>query len=566
MAEKPLAPEFAARRRSRWVWGTISLVVLLAIAFSARPAWRALKEWRALQLAEEARQYLADDALELAWERAQTAYQNYPLNDEVARTVAQVYEKGDPGRAVPFWEEAYELSGSKSDLESLILSATTAKSLPIANDSLETYRKRFGEDGAYYFMLAKLRLRETRIEEALAAANSAIQAEEIPEGAHFFYIQLTQFSDNAADRAAGVDYLRALTNDPGPLGLSALRNLGQFPDIDADELREVIVAIRNHPQRERDDLLYALELEMRLPETDAAANYQAAEELFGPGNPEQQVEFGRWLNSQRRYRQTLELIDERTAFRRRDLFLVWLDSLAVTNQWSTIDAAINRPEAPISRELKLLFQARSYFETGQRERAEFAWSRAVLEVAQEPQKLWFLENYARKLGLEAQSREALERLTTMASSRRKAYEKLVQLEQVDGDVRELRRKLQRMAAAYPNDLSVRNDLAYADLLLGDNIEASHQVAQELIDDGSPYLANRITLALALYRMGRPIDALEVLEPLPIDWNEARSGFRAVYVAILRANGRIDEANRLLSQIDPTALLPEERQLLGMSRS
>lgn len=565
MAKDEIAPEFASRRRARWIVGLSCLLLTVVVVFSARPAWRALKEWRALQLAEEARQYLDEGAIELAWERAQTAYQNFSENAEVARTVAEVYAEGNAAEAVGFWEATYRLSGLQSDLEALIESALDSGALLTAEEYMLKLEPLDASGMTPYFW-AKLKLRQGDIDSAVDYARQAVAHPEHPEDAPFFYVQLTQFSPDADIRAEGVRYLRELSLLNNVLGLKALRNLGHFEENTDDDVRALVAAIRNHPLSERADYLYALQLEMQLPDSDRKRNFEQAKTLFNTNKAEDLLELGRWLNTQKRYDQTLELIDYSEAMQRRDLFLVWLDALAITGQWDTIEKALRNPGAPISRELKLLFEARVYFETGQYERAKFAWSRAVLEVADDSRKLWTLERYARTLGLEEQSRQVLDRLTKLAPSKREAYERLVRLDQVDGSTRALRDTLAEMAENYPNDLVIRNDLAYANLLLDENIEASYDVAYDIVSDGSPYLANRVTLALAYYKMGRSIDALEVLAPLNIDWSQTRSGFRAVFVAILRANGQIKEANELLAGIDAKNLLKEERELLGMNRS
>lgn len=487
------------------------------------------------------------------------------MDAEVARTAAIVYGLIDPPRAVAFWKEAYELSGERSDLVSTVRSAVVAREFDTAEEFIGELKALGPPFGEVLFQEARLRLLQGRVAEAIVVARRSLKEDGAPDDAPFLFIQLTQYAQDPAVRAEGIEYLRNLARSPDAIGLRALRSMGDFPENTPEELLEVINALRAHPEYSREDLLYALKLEMRLPDASAKANLRKAETLFDADDAGELTEFGRWLNLQHRYGQTIEIISEKEALTRKDLFLVWADALAALNQWDTIERVLADPRVPLDRYLLLLFRARVYLETGQRDRADFAWSRAVLQVANDPEKLWFLENYARKLGLFDQAREALERLTQLPSARRKAFERLVQLEQREGSVRTLRDTLKRMNVAYPRDLSVKNDLAYANLLLNENITQSVEAAEELVNDGSPYLANRVTLALAYYRMGQPARALEVLEPLEVDWSQARSGFRAVYAAILRANGRGADANALLVDLDLPSLLKEEQDLLGQTR-
>lgn len=572
MAKEELELGMRDPRKTRLIVLGVVVLFLLVIAAGFLPAWRAIKEFRAGQFSKEARMYLEEDNFDQAWERAQTAYQLYPLDAEVARTAAMVYSRIDPSQAVAFWKETYALSGERSDLVELIDVAILARELEIAEESIVELKALGPPLGRALYDEARLLLLQSRVAEAIAAARQSLVEGGAPEDAPFLFVQLTQFSDDPEERAEGVEYLRELARKPNAIGIKALRKIGAFPENTPDELREVINALNEHPARERSDMLYALQLEMRLPDANVADNLSRAKELFDVSDKADLAKFGSWLNVQRRYKQTLDVISEEDALSRRDLFLARADALSALNQWDAVNALLAHSDLPIERFLKHLFQARYYLQTGQGDRANFAWSRAILQAGDDTQKtndkldnLWYLEYYATRLGLYDQARETLERLTQLASARRKAYEKLVQLEQRQGTVSTLRDTLKQMSEAYPRDLPVKNDLAYANLLLNENIEESAAIAEELVNDGSPYLANRITLALAYYRMGDNVRAAETLDTLGINWNEARAGFRAVYAAILRSNGRTADANLLLASLDSSELLKEERDLLGQTR-
>lgn len=559
-------PGIPLPRKVKWIIAGICLAILAILLAFAKPAWHYIKEWRAINLAREAMVELENDSLENAWNKAQSAYTLFTDNEEVARAVAEVTMRADPAMAVDYWKETYELSGQRDDLERLVEAATLGRRFSEADQYLEELRQMDPRDGQMLLLEAQLRVGQQDIPAATEAVKQALEADEIPEEAHFLYVQLTQFSTDPEVRQEGIDYLRALGQRNDELGLHALQNLANYSLNTPEELQEVIVQLRNHPLRTRQDQLLALRLEMLLPDANAEENLKAALAIVDLDSPEQLIELGRWLNVQKRFSQTLQVISPEQAKSRNDLLLIWMDALAVLDQWETIAKVLEDPNIPIDQYLRLLFQARYYMETGQSARAEFAWSRAVLQVSNDPQKLWYLTRYAQKLGLYTEAKESLDRLTTLPSSRRKAFEELVRLEQREGSVLELRNRLEIMHEAYPNDTSVQNDLAYANLLLDENIAVSVVEAEQLIDEGSPYLANRVTLALGYYRQGRILDAAEILDPLQVDWTQVRSGWRAVYAAILRANGRTAEANNLIAGIDANALLAEERDLLGKADS
>gem|GEM_PF-3010738 len=79
--------------------------------FLTKPIYREIKEWRARQLSDKARQIFEEDELSAeAWESARAAYNLAPQVTEVVRTVARIYSKADPYKALPFWEELITLS------------------------------------------------------------------------------------------------------------------------------------------------------------------------------------------------------------------------------------------------------------------------------------------------------------------------------------------------------------------------------------------------------------------------------------------------------------------------
>lgn len=111
-----------------------------------------------------------------------------------------------------------------------------------------------------------------------------------------------------------------------------------------------------------------------------------------------------------------------------------------------------------------------------------------------------------------------------------------------------------------------NDWAYVHLLLKQQVPLATSTAQENLAQDKSYLTRYITLALGYLRMGEFEAALQLLEPLPLDWTTTFPRYQAIYVTVLLANGRDEQANALLKQIDTSALLPEERELLQQAIS
>jgi hypothetical protein len=98
-------------------------------------------------------------------------------------------------------------------------------------------------------------------------------------------------------------------------------------------------------------------------------------------------------------------------------------------------------------------------------------------------------------------------------------------------------------------------------LLGDDLAESRRAAEELVSRYPDSLAHRTTLALACYRMNDTAAARRVYEGRDYDWRLALPGHRAVYAAVLAANGQAADARNQVRTIPREHLRQEELELV-----
>ena len=256
---------------------------------------------------------------------------------------------------------------------------------------------------------------------------------------------------------------------------------------------------------------------------DREALINGTKELFDLSDAEDEVELGRWLNQNGLYEETVLLVDPKLAQKRRDLFLIWMDALAVTNQWSRLKGILKDPNIPLDSFLGHLFLARVYAEEGDFRRTDIEWGKVRLNSGSDPEKLWFLVDYAGKLGLVPQAQETLEHLTELPGDTRKAYEKWLVLEQRQGNVTGMNEVLGRMSEYYAKDDAVLNDFLYTNFLLKKDVKSSLERAIKLQKTDPNLLAYRITLALGYMRVNEPQKALMLFEGFKVPWGEVRPG-------------------------------------------
>jgi len=539
--------------------------LLLVLGLLAAPLYRQVKVWRARHLAETALELLAseDTAME-AWEKGQAAYSLAPGDYKTIRALATILSRGDPAQALPFWEEALNISeGAAVDRLKLVEVALVLKNFPLAEEHLAVLRGEIPSDPNYLQLQSRLYLGQNQLDKAIETASRLLDLDDIPDKAHLYYVQLSQLSQNAELQKTGIDHLWSLARRTDDLGLSALKNLARFKGRNPETTPALIQLLETHPESGLAVKLLQLELELTMPGAVAEQLIQRAEEQLELKEPGKRVEFARWLNGKRLYEHTLKIVDEQSAMSRKDLFLVWIDAMAVLNRWEEIGRVLDRPGIPIETSLKHLFKMRAFRATDQLARADIEWEKALLATVSEPAKLWFLVNYASRLSLPDYARSALERLTAFPSSMREAFEKLLLLERGLGNTVEMLALVRRMEKVYLNDLAITNDIAYLSLLLNEEVENSVRKAQGLVEENPNYLAHRVTLALGYLRLGNSPAALRLFEGITLKKLNIPNQWHPLFVAVLRANGLSRQADGMEEGTDTESLLPEERNLLTL---
>ncbi|MGJ3242523.1 MAG: hypothetical protein ACFE0O_06160 [Opitutales bacterium] len=559
----PFGMEAAKQRRRRLLWVAGALLVCLVLFFAAPPTYRMVKSWRAEGLAEEALALqAAGEPIGEVWQTVLAGQALDPLNLTVLRAQAAIFSEVDPAGSLPFWQKVADLGGdSEADRLGLLKAAFAARQLALLDERLPAFREAYPANREADLLAARKLLPQQRPERALALLETLVAQPEAPQDAHFLYVQLTQALPDPATRRAGLDHLLGLTEREDALGLEALRSLARLEHPDADIHRLVAKRLPRHPEAERPDRLAVIEQAVRIDRLDTDGAVRKARSLFALEEPVELAAFGRWLNSRGLHKRTLEVVGRSAALQRRDLFLIWMDALAVNGDWATIREMLDRDYLPVREDIRQLFLARYYLETGDAQRAELGWNRVFLEIGQDADRLWFFHRYARQLGLTGVARKALVRLTGIPPEMRKAYQGLIALETRAGSTRSLRDVLRNMARDYPGDAEVQNDLAYLNLLLEEEVIPATEEARQVVRRAPDLMAPRITLALGHLRQDQAAKALAVFAGTQFNYQEMRASWKVVLGAVLSANGRDAQAAEILSGVDSQNLLTEEATLL-----
>ena len=553
--------------KRRWWLVSILAFVFVVLPLVAYFSYDLFRDWRALNLAQAAYSLLEGEPTQAdareAHDKSRSAYRIRPQNLEVVRLTAKVQDYLVPDSSAAIWEEAVRLSeGAHEDLLGLFNARLRAGELGLARSVLSRLQEAYPDHIGTLHAASRFRFRDQQLSSAISIARQVALHVDAQTEHHIYYVQLTQFSPDIAIREQGIEYLRELAAQSGETAVAAARNLMRVDSLPAEEMIRMANRLIELSD-EREDRLLALRRKLRAGENASDVYDQAAGE-FVLTDVNEQLEFARWLNQAGLHERTLELVPEAAAVARQDLFLVRSDALALTGQWSDLHRMLSSGRVPLDNYVGHLFRMRTHLEMGQYRRAQNEWERSVLDASREPDRLWFLERYVATLNLSGYHIEVLEKLTEYPIHARRAYTRLLELLQAQGNTVEVRRQLQLMHELFPEDTSVLNDLTYYKLLLNEDIDAATATAKGLIDANPNFLAPYMTYALALLRQGQPRAALNQLREVTVDWDSVPHRWRILITCVLAANGEQRWAERYLDRVDRTRLLPEESALIQQS--
>ena len=134
----------------------------------------------------------------------------------------------------------------------------------------------------------------------------------------------------------------------------------------------------------------------------------------------------------------------------------------------------------------------------------------------------------------------------------------------EGTTRELLGVFNRMLELEPQNLNTKNNVAYALLIMGMEMDRAHTLAGDVhkAEPSNPEFT--ATYALSMHLKGKSDLALKALQQLPE--KELRVPTTALcYGMILAAKGKEDEAHAFLDVAEKGKLLPQEKMILSRAR-
>jgi len=332
-------------------------------------------------------------------------------------------------------------------------------------------------------------------------------------------------------------------------------------DLAPSEMNHLLDFIINHPNSGPNLKLSAWSERIRMEPLKKEALYREAISSM-EAYP---LELAQWLNREKRYSDTIELLSEVNLVESREFYSPLFLALLQTGNYKQAETLLHRMEDSLNsdqRYLSRLLYARktendslfrqTWEEAFQYSResvnlklalslADFAHQAGEEESAYQAYKFAFKNNYlpspqawARAFSY-CHKRESAEFIKEMAT---------------------------RAAEKFPENPVFANNLAYVSFLLNQDSEKYFERMENLVNANPDFLPYRMTLGLGFLRQGKPEEALRLVQDLDLNWNEQSDQTRMLMAVILAANERRAFANSFVENINSDRLMASEQKLLA----
>ncbi len=548
----------------------MGIVILAAACLPlGRPAWRALKSWRADQFLAEAQELLDQQQFSLAFDRARSALQLVPTGADALRLNARLLTTAGSDASLDLWRRLLASGrATQDDRAAYVETALTLDRPDLIRDIIAAYEAADPPSDRDQRLAALFHLQTRDLESALRCAELAHRLDPVDPTNTVLLARLLAGQTNQPALARAGDLLWGVAQTNGPLRLEALRQLAVSPRFREDRanVERIRDLLRSIPDRNPEEETLCAETEIELDPSGAASVISNLVSRVRPGDWENLGLVVDALRRQGRNDEVIDLTSEGRGLMSRSLFLGRFDALLATGQTAEAYRLTLSGEAPLSPFDLGLLRVRAAQESGDLDRRD-RHLRDLLRIAEDhPDRLLRTAQIAASGGTPAALAVAMDAWKQMGGGRDQpqstnALRHLQHLADMQGDTWTARDYARRAARLDPQDTGLRLEIAYYDLLLDENMDRALAEAERQLQTRTNDLFVRATAALGHLRLGAPARAREVLDRFVVTQQVARNDALAVVVATYGANGFDQRARELAGRLPLAALRPEERELI-----
>jgi hypothetical protein len=544
------------RRRRRRLLGIALIALVLAGMFALRPTYRWLKAKRAESLAAQAEQFGEQNNFLAAANKYRAALQLDPLGYRPLQGAARLATRLNHGEALGLWDAVVRLpQATNHDREERAAALLQADELPTAAVAIDQLLKH-NPDTRVLLLASRYSERTGNRDRALEYARIAVKRTPADDITQARLAEVLAVSPKAEERAEAREILWRVAAKNGASKRSAIESLARSPELTTTEQRKILEQLQTLEPFTVTEALLAADLRLKMQPQNSALIY---DEIITSWGAKAKLDLAQWLNAHQQFDRVLSLIGP--ADGSDQLFLARLDALAAQQRWDEIDTTLSRKDLTFDQVILEAFRARVARTRQHSLDAEFHWSKAMALAGSDSSKLRWLGTFAEQSGADDIALHCFQHLARAPEQARFALASQQRLASKAQDISAARTVAEKTLALRIDDPNAQNRVAYYNLLLDKDVNASAAKAKELVAKHPDRLEFRVTAALALLREHDPWAALAQFHGPPIEWEKTPPQWRAVYAAALLANNENDDAQRLIETIPLSKLVPEERALI-----
>jgi tetratricopeptide (TPR) repeat protein len=547
---------------ARWLTFAGATLLLAAGAYFARPAWRALKHWRAASFAQAAADAKSEGNPGLALQHARSALQLQPSNPDYVRLNARLLTELGTDTSLSFWQHLTDRANAAIEDRLAYLEASLAFRRPDLAGPTFSNLLASGPPSAHLQRLGALyHLVVGATNAALTCARAAHQLEPGNLTNALLVASLIPSTADAADRAQSRALLREIAQSKSPLRLTALRRLLHTGIGDRSDREWIAHYLSQLPTRTTAEEVLLAETRVRLdpsttrhtvsnlitsvPHDDTATLTLVVEALARLG----------------RLDEVMQLTDKERGFLNRSLFKARLDALTSLNLHAEAYQHLLTPGAPMPAFDLALARTQAAIQARDPDRRDQHFAELLKACDNQPDRIRAIAEFAEKQGALDSASMLWKSLGTLPGQTTLAQRSLQRVADRRGDTWTARDHARNALRSDPSLISLRLEIAYYDLLLGENIDAALAQAQSSVDQDSRDFFARAALALAHLRLDQPEKARAAIDRFLLETPQPRHDALAVLAATCGQNGFVVRAQEIASKIPLERLRPEERDLI-----
>ena len=363
-----------------------------------------------------------------------------------------------------------------------------------------------------------------------------------------------------------------IANLDSDVGLQALVQLSNDPDLTSTEARQLLKLVDQHPHQNLTSHLSVVSALMRLQPEQRETLLDAEIARFKAGEKEGKLaEFATWLAVEKQYARLRKLLPSDLAIKSRELYPILADALVAEGRWQELREMLNTHRSPSSAALAgvWLAEVESHLQPDLKETRRLLLSSIELATRDgNPAALFAAGVLAEKLSLGEIAVQAYQAAAINDSeSSVKLLQKAFEMAQVQKNPDALLAISRRLHELRPSSAVFAERFDYLRLILGAEME-NVNLTQSRHADGKEVVLDHIPVeflrALAAYRLGDNQGMAANLHDIT-ETAHLTAGQRAVIAGLFALSGSNARAFQIAERVPEKLLLNEERQFLQRAK-